>query len=74
MDLEAIRRKWLSQCGSCDAGLPMSCTCPDGDPRGVILELVHKLEKIQELLSDRDRDWCCGCPRDLGAVEKLLEP
>lgn len=40
---------WLDQCGSCDAALPMGCTCPDGDPRAVILELVERLDAVVAL-------------------------
>ncbi len=35
---------WMQQCGSCDAGLPMGCTCPQGDPRVVISRLVAVIE------------------------------
>lgn len=48
LDLDAITKKWLSQCGSCDAGLPMSCTCPDNDPRTVILQMVNHLDRIYD--------------------------
>lgn len=43
---DALRRAepWLQQCGWCDAGLTTSCTCPNGDPRGVISALVNALE------------------------------
>lgn len=34
---------YLIQCGSCDAGLSMSCVCPPGDPRAIISELVAAL-------------------------------
>lgn len=34
---------WLQPCGACDAGLPMACTHPDGDPRIVIAALVDAL-------------------------------
>lgn len=53
LDLEGIRHTWLKLCGSCDAGLPMGCTCPDDDPRNVIKALVDHLEHLyvnQELL------------------------
>ena len=46
LDIEAITKHWLNQCGSCDVGLPTTCTCPDDDPREVILALVRHLEKI----------------------------
>jgi hypothetical protein len=40
VDLDAIEAKWLQQCGPCDGGLPMECSCPAGDPRPVIALLV----------------------------------
>jgi hypothetical protein len=47
-DLEAITAKWLRQCGSCDAGLPeFGCTCPEGDPRVVISQLVIEVERLR---------------------------
>jgi hypothetical protein len=39
-----IRKRWLQVCGSCDAGLPMSCSCSEPDPRGVISALCDLLE------------------------------
>lgn len=38
---------FLNQCGSCDAGLPMSCSCPTGDYRPVMLELVREVERLR---------------------------
>lgn len=38
----------LLQCGYCDAGLPMECACPEGDPRRVIQELVQAVEDLSE--------------------------
>lgn len=45
LDLAAIKAEWLNVCGSCDAGLPMACSCPAGDPRGVIAALVALVER-----------------------------
>ena len=47
MDLEAIEREWLRQCGICDAGLPTACTCPPGDPRAVIQRLVEEMRSVE---------------------------
>lgn len=38
---------FLTQCGSCDAGLPMSCTCPTGDYRPVMSDLVDEVLKLR---------------------------
>ena len=48
LDLDNIRQTWLNPCGSCDAGLPMDCTCPDDDHRNVIFALVSHLEMIYD--------------------------
>lgn len=65
IDLPLIRLKWLNSCGSCDAGLPMSCSCPDGDPRNVILELVNHLETLYD-----NYDLLC-CSTMSEAMEEL---
>ena len=69
-DLSAIRGKWLSQCGSCDAGLPMNCTCPDDDPRSVILTLVNHLE---DLYSNFDLLLCSTMGEAVDRLEQLQE-
>lgn len=43
---------WLDLCGSCDAGLLQPCTCPDGDPRAVILRLVERLDAALALVNE----------------------
>jgi hypothetical protein len=51
--LDGVRDKWLGQCGSCDGGLAMDCTCPAEDPRAVIFELwqlaQYQLDKVARL-------------------------
>jgi hypothetical protein len=44
--LLARARAWTALCGACDADLPMSCTCPIGDPRQVIADLVNRLAAL----------------------------
>lgn len=46
LDLNEVR-PWLRLCGSCDAGLPMGCTCPSADPRPMILRLVQEIERLR---------------------------
>lgn len=46
LDLASVR-PWLAQCGHCDAGLPMDCTCPQGDPRTVIAQLVVEVKRLR---------------------------
>lgn len=52
--LKDIEAKWLNQCGACDAMLPMSCTCPEGDYRPDMFWLTTELRKAHELLDDID--------------------
>ncbi len=46
-DLAKIAAKWATQCGTCDAGLPMACTCPTGDPRPVISQLINEIRELR---------------------------
>lgn len=48
IDTAAIRAEWLRQCGSCDADLPMACSCAKGDHRPVIDRLCDALDRQQE--------------------------
>jgi hypothetical protein len=40
----------LVVCPSCDAGLPASCACPEGDPRPVIQTLVDLVRDLVDLM------------------------
>lgn len=55
LDLDVIVAKWLNACGSCDAGLPASCSCSADDPRPALGALV---EEVQRLRAQRDKP--CG--------------
>lgn len=46
-DLLARAAPFLNVCGSCDAGLPTSCTYPKGDFRPVMLDLVREVERLR---------------------------
>lgn len=47
LDLDAISREWLNQCGPHDFGVTTAgCACPDGDPRPVISRLVTEVERL----------------------------
>jgi hypothetical protein len=48
VDLIERARPFLQQCGSCDAGLPMACTCPSGDYRPVMADLVAEVERLRQ--------------------------
>lgn len=56
VDLDAIRNTWLSQCGPCEAGIPGSCTCPEGDYRTVLLDLVREIERKDEIVDRLDTE------------------
>lgn len=67
LDLMKIRAKWLSTCPSHDAGMSMSCTYPDDDPRHIIDTLVDHLETLY----DNYDLLCCSTMGE--AMEKLEE-
>lgn len=46
-DLLSRAAPFLNQCGPCDYGLPTSCTCPAGDWRAVMAELVREVERLR---------------------------
>lgn len=48
-DLLSRAQAHLVQCGSCDAGLPMSCTHPSEDYRPVLLDLVREVERLRRV-------------------------
>lgn len=50
-DIDAIRREWLRQCGPCDAGLLIGCTCPPGDVRSVLSALCDEIEQLRARLA-----------------------
>lgn len=61
VDLTEIAEKWLRQCGACDAGLAMTCTCPQGDPRNVISNLADEVLRLRIQIAtaedERTRTW-----------------
>lgn len=46
--LAAEVEPWLQECGSCDAALPMNCTCPKGDYRVVLLKVWQAYRRAIE--------------------------
>jgi hypothetical protein len=71
---------FLSLCGSCDAGLPMGCTCPKVDARIVVLDLRSErdaaraendrlrgvVKGVQSGLAEVLDDWTPYDTRDIG--------
>jgi hypothetical protein len=53
LNLDSDRiQQWLRLCGSCDAGLPMNCTCPKDDVRPVIADLVAEVKHLRALIAE----------------------
>ena len=50
VDLAAISEEFLTQCGSCDAGLLTDCSCAKRDFRPTMLELVREVERQRKLI------------------------
>lgn len=50
-DLFKRAEPFLNVCGACDLGMPTSCTCPTGDSRPVLLDLVREVERLRAALS-----------------------
>lgn len=48
MDILQRAQPWLNVCPSCDVGHSMVCTCPKGDPRNIILDLVLEVERLRK--------------------------
>lgn len=57
LDLDAIEREHLTQCGAHDYGLLFvaGCQCPTGDPRPVIAQLVREVRRLAKGGRDGDR-------------------
>ena len=51
-DLAGEVEPWLRQCGSCDAALPMGCTCPPGDYRNILLKVWRAYEASREAMAE----------------------
>lgn len=51
---EALKRAepWGTPCGSCDYGMPVSCTCAQGDPRIVVAELINVINQLRATADD----------------------
>lgn len=50
LDVLEAAKPFLTQCGSCDAGLPMSCSCA-GDPRPVMSRMYAEIEALRAKVS-----------------------
>ena len=46
LDLDAVEAEFLRQCGGCDAGLMVGCTCSQRDFRPTMLALVAEVRRL----------------------------
>lgn len=60
-DLLKRAEPFLNVCGACDLGMATSCTCPTGDSRPVLLDLVREVERLRSVL-DEIRDLHTDSP------------
>jgi hypothetical protein len=69
---QQIRDTWLQECAPCDYGISTTCTCPGGDERAVIEDLVDEVERLQFLLNSRcdcePAYRCDSCPKRTAAA------
>ncbi|WP_433731130.1 hypothetical protein ACQP2Y_21895 [Actinoplanes sp. CA-051413] len=56
LDLDAISAEFLTQCGSCDAGVSVICTCAGRDYRPTMITLVREVERYRDTLEDLAKD------------------
>ena len=52
LDLDAVEAEFLRQCGGCDAGLMVGCTCSQRDFRPTMLALVAEVRRKSQLAAD----------------------
>ena len=48
LDLDGVVAEFLRQCGGCDAGLMVGCTCSQRDFRPTMLALVAEVRRLTE--------------------------
>lgn len=56
IDYEGLVAPWFQQCGTCDAGLTMSCVCPEGTVQYAMLELLAEVRRLSEALQQAQRE------------------
>ena len=49
LDLDGVVAEFLRQCGGCDAGLMVGCTCSQRDFRPTMLALVAEVRRLTRL-------------------------
>jgi hypothetical protein len=73
-DLDAIKAKWLSLCGYCDAGMPTGCTCTGDDPRTTIAALVAEVERLKANQLPDGGEWRTEYGIAYSAVHSWCDP
>lgn len=48
IDIIQRAQPWLNLCPACDVGLLKTCTCPKGDARSIILDLVLEVQRLRK--------------------------
>lgn len=88
IDIEAIRARWCRQCGACDAGITVTCSCPPGDHRPVIEALCDEAQRLQERIDKAlalhhetgcatvggTDSMCAECRRPPGRYDEIAYP
>jgi hypothetical protein len=69
MNLDEIR-PWLAQCGLCDAGLSMACSCPPGDFREPMAQMLAEIERLTAIVEKWTADHRARAVA-IGAVRRL---
>ncbi len=60
LDLDAVEAEFLRQCGGCDAGLMVGCTCSQRDFRPTMLALVAEVRYWQATAWARLEDFAAA--------------
>lgn len=74
LDLDAIRRDFLKQCGPHDYGvMETGCNCPEGEPRWAISRLADEVEALRDQ-RERRRVELVAAHNDLLDIRGILSP
>ena len=57
LDLDAVEAEFLRQCGGCDAGLMVGCTCSQRDFRPTMLALVAEVRRLTGVRAECERQF-----------------
>jgi hypothetical protein len=74
LDLDAIEAEFLSECGVCDAGLPLPCSCTHLDYRPTMLALVAEVRRLTREVAyeDETRRHCISWMASGNTSEDLV--